>query len=194
MKSKRSLGCLPLLYPEPALLVATYDAAGKPNAMVAAWGGICCSDPLCLTVSVRPGRWTFQPMLDRKAFTVCIASESMLVSADFAGMASGREYDKFADAGWTAVKAEKVDAPYICESPVILECRLVKTVELGAHTMMIGQIMDVKADEDCLDPTGSHPDIHKVAPLVFDSGSKNYYAVGKVVGKAFASGNGLMKK
>ena len=120
IKTKRSLGAQPLLYPEPAFLVSTYDADGKPNVMTAAWGGICGSVPLSLSVCVRPERWTHDAILARKAFTVGIASESMLVAADFVGIVSGRRCDKFSLAGLTAIRAEKVDAPYVAECPVVL--------------------------------------------------------------------------
>ena len=193
-KNKRSLGAHPLLYPLPVYLVATYDADGKPNVMAAAWGGICSSDPLSLTVSVRPERWTHDALLVRKAFTVCIASEDMVVAADYVGIASGRRYDKFPVAGFTPVRAEKVDAPYIAECPVILECSLTQTVTLGVHTMMIGAILDVKANEDCLDDSSTFPEISKVSPLIYDSGSRRYYGVGRLVGPAFSIGKVLLKQ
>ena len=192
-KAKRSLGARPLLYPLPVLLVATYDADGNPNVMAAAWGGICSSDPLSLTVSVRPERWTHDALLARKAFTVCIAPENMAVAADYVGIASGRRYDKFPVAGFTPVRAEKVDAPYIAECPVVLECVLSQTVRIGAHTMMIGTILDVKADEDSLDASGEFPDILKVAPLIYDSGSRCYYGIGQRVGPAFSIGKNLLQ-
>ena len=193
-KVKRSLGARPFLYPLPVFLVATYDMEGKPNVMAAAWGGICSSDPLSLTVSVRPERWTHDALIARKGFTVCIAPENMAVAADYAGIASGRRYDKFPVAGLTPVRAEKVDAPYIAECPVVLECALSQTVRLGAHTMMIGTILDVKADEDCLDASGAFPDIRKLAPLIYDSGSRCYYGVGRLVGPAFSIGKALLKQ
>lgn len=192
---KRSLGPLPLLFPEPVLLIGTYDKDGKPNVMTAAWGGICSSDPLSLMVAVRPGRWTHDAILERKAFTVGIASEKITAAADFVGIASGRRYDKFTMAGLTPVKAEKVDAPYVGECPVVLECRLSQSVTLGVHTMMIGEILDVKADEDCLDSaTRSYPDIHKLAPLIFDSGARAYFGIGKYVAPAFSVGKALLKE
>lgn len=191
--TKRSLGPQPLLYPEPVLLVGTYDQNGKPNVMTAAWGGICCSEPLSLMVAVRPARWTHDALLQRKAFTVSIASERIAAAADFVGIASGRRHNKFAMAGLTPVKSEKVDAPYVGECPVVLECALSQSVELGAHTMMIGEILDVKADEDCLDASGSHPDIAKVAPLIFDSGARAYYGIGGFVAPAFSVGKALLK-
>ena len=193
-KTKRSLGSLPLLYPLPVFLVATYDAEGNPNVMTAAWGGICGSDPLSLTVSVRPARWTHDALLARKAFTVCIAPKSMAVAADYAGIASGQRCDKFSAAGLTPVRSEKVDAPYIAECPVVLECSLSQTVRLGVHTMMIGTILDVKADDDCLDASGEFPDISRVDPLIYDSGSRCYYGIGQLVGPAFSIGKTLLKK
>ena len=193
MKNKRSLGANPFLYPEPTLLVCSYDAEGKANVMVAAWGGICSSDPLSLSISVRPARWTHAAVLARKAFTVCIAGEALLETADFLGIVSGRNCDKFAEAGLTAVKAEHVDAPYIAECPVVLECSLSQTLDLGAHTMMIGTILDVKADEDCLDASRTSPDILKIAPLIYDASSRSYYGIGRQLGAAFSVGKTLLK-
>ena len=193
IKNKRSLGAHPLISPQPSLLIGSYDAAGKPNVMAAAWAGICCSKPLSIAVGIRPERWSHDAILTRKAFTVCHAPVSLMAEADFVGMASGRNHDKFAEAGLTAVRAEKVDAPYVAQCPVVLECVLIHTVELGAHTVMIGEIVDVKADEDCLDPTGKFPDFSKVDALIFDAGAQSYHRLGERVGKAFSVGRVLMK-
>ncbi len=193
LKEKLSLGPKPFLYPEPVLLVGSYDAEGKPNVMTAAWGGICSSDPVSLCVSVRPPRWTHGAILERKAFTVSIPTVAMVREADYVGMASGRRYDKFAVTGLTPVKAEKVDAPYVAECPVVLECKLSHTLELGAHTMMIGEIVDVKADKDCLDSVSGSPDPALFSPLIFDAGTGRYYNLGSPVADAFSVGKALFK-
>ncbi len=190
--TKISLGAQPLLYPEPALLVCTYDTQGKANAMVAAWGGICSSEPLCLSVSVRPMRWTHDPLLKRKAFTVGIPSESMMTAADYLGIASGRHHNKLSATGLTAVRSEKVDAPYIAECPVVLECALRETLTVGSHVLMIGEIVDVLADKACMAEGKQYPDIAKVAPLIYDSGSKAYYSIGPKVGDAFSAGKAFL--
>ena len=143
---KQSLGPKTLLFPTPVLMVGSYDQAGKPNLMNAAWGGICCSDPPCVTVSIRKARHSYDSIMFRKAFTVGITNEEHIVEADYVGMASGRNVDKFAVAGLTPVRSELVDAPYAAEFPVVLECRLLHTLELGIHTQFIGEILDVKAD------------------------------------------------
>ena len=191
-KIKRSVGKEPFLYPLPVLLVATYDQSGKANVMNAAWGGICSSDPVSLSVAIRPSRHTHDALLARKAFTVGIASQQMVKEADYVGMVSGSREDKFANAGFTEVKAEKVDAPYVAECPVVLECSLTGSLDLGAHTLMIGAIEDVKIDEDCLD--AGKPMLEKIAPLVFDAGGGHYYAVGAKVAQAFYVGRELIKK
>jgi len=187
---KQSLGAKTLMFPTPVLLIGTYDGEGKPNLMNAAWGGICCSDPPCLNVSVRKSRHTYGAIVERKAFTVGIASESWMKQADYVGIASGRKVDKFAATGLTPVRSEIVDAPYASEFPVVLECRLLHTLELGVHTQFIGQILDVKADESVLGEDGLL-DIMKIRPLVYDVSRKEYRGVGPLLGRAFSVGKEL---
>ena len=96
---KKSLGAETLAVPTPVWLVGTYDQEGKPNVATVAWGGICCSDPPCVTISLRKARHSYGAILERQAFTVNIPSEAYLCAADYAGIASGRNADKFAVAG-----------------------------------------------------------------------------------------------
>ncbi|MBJ6725207.1 flavin reductase family protein [Geomesophilobacter sediminis] len=184
---KQSLGAKTLLFPAPVLLVGTYDQAGKPNLMNAAWGGICCSEPPCVGVSLRKARHSYDAIVERKAFTICIPTESQLKEADYVGIASGRNADKFAVAGLTPVKSELVDAPYAAEFPFVLECRLLHTIEIGIHTQFIGEIVDVKADPAVLAADGL-PDILKLKPLIFDTAHRGYYGVGELLGQAFSAG------
>jgi flavin reductase (DIM6/NTAB) family NADH-FMN oxidoreductase RutF len=123
----------------------------------------------------------------RKAFTVGIACEGKMKEADYVGIVSGRDVDKFAVAGLTPIKSELVDAPYAHEFPMVLECRLLHTLELGIHTQFIGEIVDVKVDQSALGEDGL-PDILKIKPLVYDTAHKGYHAVGPLLGKAFSVG------
>lgn len=188
---KQSLGAKTLLFPTPVLMVGTYDKAGKPNLMNAAWGGICCSDPPCVTISLRKVRHSYNSIMQRKAFTVGIANEARIVEADYVGIASGRDSDKFTIAGLTPVRSALVDAPYAEEFPVVLECRLLHTLEIGIHTQFIGEIIDVKADQYTLSEDGL-PDIMKIQPLIYDTAHKGYHAVGPLLDKAFSAGKKLL--
>lgn len=183
---KTSLGPKTLLYPTPVLAVGTYDASGKPNVMTASWGGICCSQPPCVNISLRKATYSYQNIIDRKAFTLSIPSAEQVRQADFIGIASGRETDKFAAAGLTPVQSEVVDAPYVAEFPLILECRLVQTSELGLHTLFIGEVIDVKIDASAL--IEGQVDMKKLNPILYATGSKEYFGVGDLLGKAFSIG------
>ena len=184
---KKSLGPLPLSYPLPVFLIGSYDATGKANIMNAAWGGICASEPPCLAVSVRESRWTYACIMQRKAFTVSIPSVQLATEADFAGITSGRNTDKFARLGLTATRSAIVDAPYIEECPVAIELSLVTTLTLGSHVQFVGEVKDVKVDEACLDADGL-PDVLRVNPILYETARKNYHAIGTVVARAFDCG------
>ncbi|MEI6758583.1 MAG: flavin reductase family protein [Chlorobium sp.] len=187
---KQSLGAKTLLFPTPVLMVGTYDQAGKPNLMSAAWGGICCSQPPCVAISLRKATYSYASIVERKAFTVGIANEEKIKEADYVGIASGRDVDKFAVTGLTSVRSELVDAPYAAEFPVVLECRLLHVIEIGLHTQFIGEIIDVKADENLFGEDGKL-DIMKIQPLIFDTSRRGYHGVGPFLAQAFSVGKGL---
>jgi len=184
---KKSLGAKTLLFPTPVLIVCSYDAKGVPNAMNVAWGGIACSEPPCVAVSIRKPRKTYENILAKKAFTVNIPSEKYMKEADYFGIVSGKTEDKFKATGLTPVKSDLVDAPYIKEFPLVMECTLKETHDLGIHTQFIGEIKDVKVDESALNAKG-FPDPEKMKAFVFDPGTSAYYATGKFLGQAFTVG------
>ena len=190
---KASIGAKTILYPTPVLIVATYDGTGKPNAMAAAWGGICCSRPPCVAVSLRKATYTYGNIVARKAFTINIASEGFVREADYFGIASGRSKDKFVATGLTASRSELVDAPYIDEFPLVVECTLLHTIEIGLHTQFIGEVLDVKAEESALGVDG-RLDIERVEPILYAPENQAYYGIGRSLGKAFSLGNGIKSK
>jgi flavin reductase (DIM6/NTAB) family NADH-FMN oxidoreductase RutF len=184
---KKSLGAKTLLYPTPVMVVGSYDTKGNPNVMTAAWGGICCSDPPCMAVSLRKATLTYGNIMKRNAFTISIPSASFVQAADYFGLASGRDENKFSHTGLTAERSTLVDAPYVKEFPLVLECRVRHVLEIGLHTQFVGEILDVKADEEVLGDRGL-PDPLLIRPLVFDPGVRDYYELGAYRGKAFYVG------
>jgi flavin reductase (DIM6/NTAB) family NADH-FMN oxidoreductase RutF len=184
---KRSLGARTLAFTTPVWVIATYDEHERPNAMTASWAGICCSRPPSVNVSLRKATYTYECLTRRGAFTVNVPSERHVKQIDYLGLASGRDKDKLAVTGLTPVRSEIVDAPYVEEFPLVLECRLASATELGLHTMFVGEILDVKADESVLDENGM-PDVERVGPLVFSPEIRVYHGLGERLGKAFSIG------
>jgi len=189
---KQSIGAKPLAFPAPAWVIGTYDMFGKPDAATVAWGGITCSSPPCIGISLREATQSYKNIMEKEAFTVNIPSEKYARETDYFGMASGKDEDKFEVSGLTPVKSDNVYAPYIEEFPLILECKLIHSFEIGLHTQFIGEIVDIKADESVL--SKGTPDIEKVKPVVFAPETRNYHAIGKVLGKAFSIGREINKK
>jgi flavin reductase (DIM6/NTAB) family NADH-FMN oxidoreductase RutF len=109
---------------------------------------------------------------------------------DFFGMASGKNTDKFKRSGFTPVKSDYVDAPYVKEFSMILECKVIHYYEIGLHTHFVGEIMDVKIDEEMLTDEGK-PDIEKIRPIVYSPEANKYHGIGEFIGKAFDMGKKL---
>ena len=140
-----------------------------------------------MAVSLRKVTYSYGNIVGRKAFTISVSSEAHARDADYIGIASGRSTDKFADTGLTPVRSSLVDAPYVAEFPLVLECRLLHTIEFGLHTQFVGEILDVKAEESVLGE-GGLPDIEKVKPILFEPEVRTYHGVGRLVGHAYSIG------
>ena len=188
----KDLGSLPAVFPMPVLMVATYGPDGTIDVMNVAWGGICGMDKIALNLA--PERKTLKNILDRKAFTVALADEAHIKEADFFGTASGNVMpDKFARTGLHAHKSSHVDAPVIDEFPLTMECKLEEVRECFGEQRVVGTIVNVLAEESCLDEKGK-VDASKLHAVMFDQYRNTYYTVGKEFAHAWRVGAELMKK
>lgn len=183
---KKELGSKLLVFPMPVLMIGTYDEAGVPNLMNAAWGGPSEADEI--SICIDPGHKTWENLKKTQAFTVAMGTEKTVAQCDYVGIVSGKdEADKVAKAGFTAVKSAHVNAPVMQELPLVLECRL---VEQDDETCRVrGKIVNASADESIL--TDGKVDIGKLQPISFDTVSHSYVKVGGFVAKAFSCGAAL---
>lgn len=181
---RKNLGAKAFLYPQPTLVIATYNEDGTANAMVAAWGSV--SDTNQVAIYVAKSHKTMPNILARKAFTVSMATERVIKAIDYLGVTSGNKVaDKFAKSGLTAIKSENVDAPLIAELPLALECKLVSYDE--ESELLLGEVVNVTADESALDEDGKLS-VEKLAPVCYDSAGHGYYVMERRVGNAFSDG------
>ncbi len=190
---KQSLGAKTIVLPAPVFLVGSYDGEDRPNVMNAAWGGLCASKPPSVAVSIRESRYTYANIVRHQAFTINIPPAGRVREADYVGMASGRDTDKFEDSGLTPVKSELVHAPYVAEFPLVLECKVIQTSNLGSHVQFVGEILDVKVDSEVLDEDGAI-DVTKVQPFCFSPADGGYYRIGPFIAKAFSVGKDIGQK
>ncbi len=184
---RKNLGVNSYMYPMPVLIIAAYDKDGKPDAMNAAWGGICSDDKISMCLS--PGHKTVKNILETGAFTVSFADAAHVAQCDYVGIVSGNNVpDKFAKSGFHAIDSEFVNAPLIEELPMALECRLASYDE-ETHCM-IGQIVNVCADESIVTEDGGI-DVERLAPIAYDPVNHYYHVLGDIVGNAFSDGEKL---
>ena len=183
--SRVDFGAKPFVYPMPVLIIGTYDENGGPDAMNAAWG--CITDMNEISISMSNHKTT-ENLKKTGAFTVSFATEDTVVACDYVGVESANKVpDKFARAGFHAIKSENVNAPLIEELPMALECK-VKSFTDG---ILIGEIMNVNADESIL--TDGKIDPAKLKPITYDPVNNKYIALGAIVGNAFSDGLKLKK-
>ena len=185
---RKNFGKKSWLYPMPVLIVATYNEAGEPNAMTAAWGGMYTINTIGACISDR--HKTTANFLATKAFTVSLATAEQIIACDFVGIVSGKdEHDKFTKAGFHAIPSKYVNAPTIEELPMTLECEVVKYDQESNH--LVGRIINVSADESIL--TDGKIDIRKLRPITYDPINHHYIELGEIVGNAFSDGKKLIQ-
>ncbi len=188
---KKDLGVKPYTFPMPVLMIATYGNDGKVDVMNMAWGGVCAENMVALNID--EDHKTSENIKARGAFTLSIADVAHIREADFFGIATGNKMeDKFERSGLHAVRSTRVDAPVIEEFPLTLECKVAEIQHTSYGFRVLGEIVNVLADEKVLDEQGRvMPE--KLGAFVFDQFRSGYYAVGEKVGQAWQSGVELMK-
>jgi flavin reductase (DIM6/NTAB) family NADH-FMN oxidoreductase RutF/nitroreductase len=180
LSDKVSVGARGWIMPKPALVIGSYGADGQPNIMTAAWAGIVNSHPISIGVSLRPATLSYTNIMATGSFTVNVPSAKYMAHMDYAGNISGRDGDKFAALGLTPVKGEHVNAPYIKEFPIVIECEVAQTINLGSHVQFIGKVIDTRIDSHLLKENGS-VDVEKMQPILYEG--NGYYGFGPLLGR-----------
>ncbi|MGN1182056.1 MAG: flavin reductase family protein [Faecalibacillus sp.] len=178
---RKNFGAKAYLYPQPVLIIATYDENHQADAMNAAWGGISDSNEIMLSLS--SSHKTVKNILAGSDLTISIATADYVKECDYVGIVSGNDVDdKLAQTAFHIIPSSKVNAPIIEELPLTLECQM-KSYQ---DEIMFVEIINVSIDESIL--TDDHIDIDKLKAISFDPMNHQYIQLGKVVGKAFQDG------
>ncbi len=166
-------------YPIPAIMVSLGNME-KSNIITVAWTGILNSDPAMVYISVRPTRYSYNIIKETKEFAINLTTKDLAYKTDWCGVKSGANVDKFKEMHLTKQKAQFIKCPLIKESPVSIECKVEKTIDLGSHTMFVARVLSIDADEKYIDEKGAF-DISKCNLIAYANGG--YYQLGKKIGK-----------
>lgn len=168
-----------MLYPVPAVLVSAADREGNRNLLTVAWTGTVCTNPPMVSVSIRPERYSYGMIRETGEFVINLTTEAMARATDYCGVRSGRDGDKWKAAGLTPEPAWKVAAPLVKESPVNIECKVVKVEELGSHHMFLAEVVNVHVDEAYMDQKDTFH-LERAKPLAYSHGK--YFGLGELLG------------
>lgn len=168
-----------MLYPLPAVLVSCGDFEGQYNVLTVAWTGTICTNPAMLYISVRPERYSYQMIRQSGEFVVNLTTKRLVRAADYCGVVSGRDTDKFKKMHLTAIQANTVKAPLIEESPVNIECRVTGINELGSHHMFLAEVTCVNIDSSYMDKKGKFS-LKKAGVIAYSHGE--YYSLDERLG------------
>jgi flavin reductase (DIM6/NTAB) family NADH-FMN oxidoreductase RutF len=169
-----------MLYPLPAVMVSTGDKEGNKNILTVAWTGTICTNPAMVYISVRPERYSYQMIKDTGEFVINLTTEKLTKAADYCGVRSGRDVDKWKDTGLTPGKPESLKhAPIIEECPVSIECRVTEIKELGSHHMFLAEVKAVQVDDAYMNKAGKF-ELNKTGLLAYSHGE--YLGLGKSLG------------
>lgn len=169
-----------MLYPAPLALVSCGDKTDNHNIITIAWAGTVCSEPPMVSISVRPSRYSHEIIKKTGEFVINLPNVKLAFAADYCGVRSGREVDKFSHLKLTPVEAEHVKAPLIGECPLNIECRVTEVRPLGSHDMFLAEVLGIYADKKYMDQKTGALDL-RAADLICYSHGK-YYALGKQLG------------
>lgn len=169
-----------MLYPLPAVLVTCGADPSEYNVMTAAWTGTVCSDPPMCYVSLRKERFSYDIIKRNGEFVINLTTESMLRAADWCGVRSGRDFDKFRETGLTPVPSAVVKAPAIAQSPVSIECRVKQVVPLGSHDMFLADVVNVLLDDAIMDSATGKFRLEDAGLIAYSHGQ--YFSLGRILG------------
>ena len=129
-----------MLYPLPAVMVSCGTKSEDYNIITVSWTGTINTDPPMVSVSIRKERHSYELIKNAGEFVINLTTKQLAGAADWCGVRSGKNFNKFKETGLTPVPASKIDTPLIAESPVNIECRVTKVIDLGTHQMFLAKV------------------------------------------------------
>lgn len=177
-----------MLYPLPAVMVSCKRKDEKPNIITVAWAGTICTSPAMLSISVRPERYSYDIIKESGEFVVNLVTKDLVYAADYCGVRSGRDVDKFKEMHLHEQESVKTATPGIAESPVNIECKVCEVKELGSHHLFIAEVVSVSVDDDYMNEKGKF-ELNRSGLITYSHGE--YFELGK---KAGSFGYSVRKK
>ena len=153
--------------PRPIAFVSTVGRSGLFNVAPFSYFNVLTNQPPLVGISInRRGETpkdTLRNIEDSGDFVVNIVDEALNTRAVEASGDWPEDVDEFAITGLTPLASDLVRAPRVGESPINLECKVHRIIELGRTHFIAGEIVRAHVRDDVL--TDGHVDIAKLKPV-----------------------------
>ena len=179
--SKRILKPGNMLNPSPVVMVSCGYTINEYNIVTVAWTGTLCTNPPLCYISLRPERHSYKLIKRDGEFVINLVSKNLAAITDWCGVTSGKDLNKFLETDLTPVRASKVKAPIILESPVNIECKVKQIIHLGSHDMFLSEIVAVDVDKNLFSNNTDCLELKRANLIAYSHGL--YYTLGKIIGK-----------
>ena len=143
-----------VLNPVPVVLISSRNNEGKDNVFTVGWVGTVCTRPPMLSISIRPERLSYDYIKESMEFVVNIPHAGMTKEVDFCGVRSGKKIDKIKEMKFTMKECSNINAAYIEECPINIECKVKQIIQLGSHDMFISEVLSSHINEELIDEKG----------------------------------------
>jgi len=135
-------------YPEWIVLVVTMDQQGQVDVMPAGWCMVTSGRPLMLAVSIHPARHTHKLLSEAQEFVISFPAVGQGPAVWYCGSHSGRDVDKIANTDLQLLPAAEIKTPLLQGAVANFECRLVKQMDTGDHTIFVGEVAAAHVEEE----------------------------------------------
>ena len=169
-----------MIYPLPVALISCGQNRDEYNIFTTCWMGTISSDPPICYISIKPDRHSHAIIKRNMEFVINLTTEELSEQVDYCGLTTGSEVNKFSDLGLTIDFAKRINAPFIAESPVNIECSVKSIINYGSHDMFISEIVNVKINNELLDKESHRIKLDKLNLMSFNYGK--YHGLGKLLG------------
>lgn len=170
-----------MIYPIPAALISCGNCDDEYNIFTASWTGTICTNPPMCYVSIRPQRHSYDIIKRNGEFVINLTNEELAKAADWCGVKSGRDHNKFKEMKLTPGKTDIINSVYIDEAPLSIECKVKEIVHLGSHDMFISDVVNVLADKKYIDPNTGTFHLSNAKMIAYSHG--HYFKMGEEIGK-----------
>ena len=182
-----------MMYPAPAVVASAYDGDGNPDCCTLAFATMCSHHPPAVMIAINSilKRKTLADILKSNEFCIGFPSCEHMDETDYFGIESGYNQNKLEKVNFSYRDAEMVNAPIIEEFKVSVECRVMNIAEVGSHTQVTGEIVNIQADESVVDGNGKII-FEKLDSLAYDDVTHSYFRMGDKISDAFKPGRKFM--